>query len=130
MVYNKIPLNKVNQMDEILTSEQVAKLLQVHPFTVLKFIKNGKLKASKIGRVYRIRRSEVERFLDSNLESTEKPVKKQKKGQKAMKANTEKKQKRVEKQADVIEVKDVKEVKEFNNDVENDPDHYILRVNH
>ncbi|MBD3328144.1 helix-turn-helix domain-containing protein [Candidatus Peregrinibacteria bacterium] len=117
-------------MDEILTSEQVAKLLQVHPFTVLKFIKNGKLKASKIGRVYRIRRSEVERFLDSNLESSEKPVKKKKKTKGAISASPEKKKKRVEKQADVIEVKEVKEVKDLNPDVENDPDHYILRVNH
>jgi excisionase family DNA binding protein len=117
-------------MDEILTSEQVAKLLQVHPFTVLKFIKNGKLKASKIGRVYRIRRSEVERFLDSNLESAEKPLKKQKKAVRSKNTSTKKKQKKAEKQADVIEVKDIKEVKDLNTDVENDPDHYILRVNH
>lgn len=55
-------------MDEILTSEQVAQILQIHPFTVLKFIKQGKLKASKLGRVYRIRRSDVEKFLDSQTE--------------------------------------------------------------
>lgn len=52
-------------MDEkILTPDQVAQILQVHPFTVLKFIKQGKLRASKLGRVYRIRESDVNRFLD------------------------------------------------------------------
>lgn len=52
-------------MDEkILTPDQVAQILQVHPFTVLKFIKQGKLRASKLGRVYRIRQSDVEKFLD------------------------------------------------------------------
>lgn len=53
--------------ETILTVEQVAKILQVHPFTVLKFIKQGKLKAAKLGRVYRIRRSEVELFLDAQV---------------------------------------------------------------
>lgn len=52
-------------MDEkILTPDQVAQILQVHPFTVLKFIKQGKLRASKLGRVYRIRQSDVEKLLD------------------------------------------------------------------
>lgn len=50
--------------ENILTADQVAQKLQVHPFTVLKFIKQGKLKASKLGRVYRIRESDVTRFLD------------------------------------------------------------------
>lgn len=50
--------------EKILTPEQVALTLQVHPFTVLKFIKQGKLRASKLGRVYRIRESDVELFLD------------------------------------------------------------------
>lgn len=53
--------------ETILTVEQVAQILQVHPFTVLKFIKQGKLKASKLGRVYRIRRTEVDRFLDAQM---------------------------------------------------------------
>ncbi len=50
--------------ERILTPEQVAQILQVHPYTVLKFIKQGKLQASKLGRVYRIRESALESFLD------------------------------------------------------------------
>lgn len=61
-------------MEEILTAEQVAKLLQVHPFTVLKFIKQKKLKAMKLGRMYRIRQSDVDAFLDSLTEKDEKPT--------------------------------------------------------
>ncbi len=58
-------------MEEILTAEQVAQILQVHPFTVLKFIKQGKLKASKLGRVYRIRKSDVDFFLDEQAKKTD-----------------------------------------------------------
>jgi excisionase family DNA binding protein len=51
-------------MEQYLTSEQVAKKLQVHPFTVLKYLKSGKLKGVKIGRMYRIKESDVEKFLE------------------------------------------------------------------
>ena len=51
-------------MEKYLTSEQVATILQVHPFTVLKYLKKGTLEGVKIGRVYRIKESEVEKFLD------------------------------------------------------------------
>ena len=51
-------------MEQYLTSEQVAKQLQVHPFTVLKYLKSGKLKGVKIGRMYRIKESDVEKFLE------------------------------------------------------------------
>ena len=53
-------------MEKYLTSEQVAALLQVHPFTVLKYLKSGKLEGVKIGRVYRIKESDVEKFLSDN----------------------------------------------------------------
>lgn len=50
--------------EKVLTPDQVAQILQVHQFTVLKYIKQGRIKASKIGRVYRIRQSDLELFLD------------------------------------------------------------------
>jgi len=53
-------------MEKYLTSEQVATLLQVHPFTVLKYLKSGTLEGVKIGRVYRIKESDVEKFLSDN----------------------------------------------------------------
>lgn len=52
-------------IEQFLTTEQVANILQVHPFTILKFIKEGKLKGIKLGRVYRIKESEVHEFLEN-----------------------------------------------------------------
>ncbi len=51
-------------INNILTPEQVAEKLQIHPLTVLKYIKNGDLKASRLGRVYRIREEEIDTFMD------------------------------------------------------------------
>lgn len=59
--------------DKLLTSEQVSKILQVHPFTVLKYLKAGKLKGIKLGRVWRIRESDVERFLEERSMASAEP---------------------------------------------------------
>lgn len=64
--------------DSIHTPEQVAQILQVHPFTVLKFIKQGRLKASKLGRVYRIRKSDVDLFLDEQARESEEAMQRRK----------------------------------------------------
>ena len=49
--------------EQLLTAEQVARMLQVHHLTVLKLIKQKKLKAVKVGRVYRILPQAVNDFL-------------------------------------------------------------------
>ncbi len=51
-------------MERFFTTEQVANILQVHPFTILKFIKDGRLRGVKLGRVYRIKESDVQEFLE------------------------------------------------------------------
>lgn len=51
-------------IEKFFTTEQVANILQVHPFTILKFIKEGKLRGIKLGRVYRIKESDVQEFLE------------------------------------------------------------------
>lgn len=76
-----------------MTAEQVAHILQVHPFTVLKFIKQGKLKASKLGRVYRIRKSDVDSFLDNQVERAEKTSEKPKVNKKKESEDPAKKEK-------------------------------------
>ncbi len=50
-------------IEKYLTTEQVSNILQVHPFTILKFLRVGKLKGIKLGRVYRIKESDVHEFL-------------------------------------------------------------------
>lgn len=51
---------------EIMTPEQVARYLQVSVETVYRYIRQGKLVASKVGRQYRIPRRNVEFFLAAN----------------------------------------------------------------
>jgi len=51
-------------VDRLYTTEQVAKLLQIHPLTVLKYINSGKLRAVKLGRVYRVTEGSLQKFLD------------------------------------------------------------------
>ncbi|OGX19766.1 MAG: hypothetical protein A3K54_01520 [Omnitrophica WOR_2 bacterium RBG_13_44_8] len=51
---------------EIMTPEQVAEYLQLDPATIYRYIKEGKLFASKIGRQYRVPRESVDMLLMSN----------------------------------------------------------------
>ena len=53
-------------MDEILTVAQTATYLQVSDKTVLKLIKNDKLVASQVGRIYRIKLSDINEYLSVN----------------------------------------------------------------
>lgn len=66
-------------MDEkFFTTEQIANILQVHPFTILKFIKQGKLKGIKLGRVYRIKESDINKFLEDRMTPGATPPKEEK----------------------------------------------------
>lgn len=53
-------------MDEILTVAQTATYLQVSDKTVLNLIKNDKLVASQVGRIYRIKLSDINGYLSAN----------------------------------------------------------------
>ena len=46
-------------MEEILTASQVANLLQIHPRTVYKLVKQGSLPGRKFGGGWRFSRSEI-----------------------------------------------------------------------
>jgi excisionase family DNA binding protein len=46
--------------EEVYTVEQFAERLQLHPKTVLRFIREGRLRAVKVGKSYRILRSDLE----------------------------------------------------------------------
>jgi len=53
-----VPLTK-----DVLTPQEVATYLQLTPDTVYRYIREGKLAASKLGRTYRIPKENVELFL-------------------------------------------------------------------
>jgi len=46
--------------EEVYTVEQFAERLKLHPKTILRFIRDGRLRAVKVGKSYRILRTEME----------------------------------------------------------------------
>src|SRR3990170_5856469 len=51
---------------ELMTVEQVAAYLQLHKLTVYKFIRSGQLQALRLGRSFRVRRADVNEFLEAH----------------------------------------------------------------
>ncbi len=49
--------------DEILTVEEAAQYLKVDPVTIRNIIRRGLLPAMKVGRIYRIRRADLESLI-------------------------------------------------------------------
>lgn len=52
-------------MKKLYTVQQVADLLSVHPITIYRYIKQGKLKTKYIGRQYRITESDLDSFIEN-----------------------------------------------------------------
>jgi excisionase family DNA binding protein len=50
--------------DPVLTPEQVAERLHISRLTVGNWLRSGKLKGVKVGRLWRVRESELEAFLE------------------------------------------------------------------
>lgn len=51
------------QLRDLFTPKQAAQYLQVNRETVYRYIREGTLAASRLGRTYRIRRASIEMFL-------------------------------------------------------------------
>jgi excisionase family DNA binding protein len=51
-------------MQEMMTPDQVARYLQVNRATVYRLIRQGRLPAIQLGRIYRLERKEVQKFTD------------------------------------------------------------------
>lgn len=51
-------------MTELLTSKEVASILKVTTRSISNYVKNGQLKAVRIGKVLRFEVSEVEAFIE------------------------------------------------------------------
>jgi len=52
-------------MDKLLTLNETAKTLRVSERTIMRYLKAGKLKASKVGQ-WRIKEGDLEKFLKEN----------------------------------------------------------------
>lgn len=52
-------------IEKLYTPQEVAKELQINPQTLLRFIREKKIKAVKVGRAYRIKESDLEQYLNT-----------------------------------------------------------------
>jgi len=59
-------------MDEFLTVSEVAKRLKLHPETIARYIRQGELPALKFGRVWRMEKKEVDKFIEVIKQKTKK----------------------------------------------------------
>lgn len=59
-------INMIKENSNFYTVEQVADLLQIHWQTVLNYIKNGKLKALRLGKGYRVTKEDLDIFIKTN----------------------------------------------------------------
>lgn len=48
---------------DVLTPAEAAEYLRVNPQTVYRLLNDGTLRGAKVGRTWRVRRSELDRFL-------------------------------------------------------------------
>lgn len=53
--------------DEFYTLEQVAELLELHVRTVRSYVREGRIKAVRIGKQYRVTRADLEAFTSNKL---------------------------------------------------------------
>jgi excisionase family DNA binding protein len=54
---------------EYLTIKEVCEVLKISRWTAESMIKDGRLRASKIGKSYRIKRSDIDNFVEKNMVS-------------------------------------------------------------
>jgi len=62
-----------DQLEPLLNSEQVGRILGIHPKVVERMAKRGDLPALKVGKFWRYRSSSLDVWIDSRLESHRQP---------------------------------------------------------
>jgi len=51
---------------DLMTVDQVAAYLQLNKLTVYRYIREGRIPAARLGKAYRIRKADVDAFLEQN----------------------------------------------------------------
>ena len=57
----------------VMTVDQVASYLQMNRLTVYRYVREGKIPAAKLGKLYRILKADVDRFLEAQKAPTRTP---------------------------------------------------------
>lgn len=55
----------IAMMEELFTAKEAARALKISEYTVIRLIKDGDLRASKIGNSWRIRHSDLQAYIDA-----------------------------------------------------------------
>jgi len=63
---NSLGIFAMYEFDEILTVEEVAALLKIHPKTVYKFLKANELQGHRFGRIWRLKKSDIMKLLEKS----------------------------------------------------------------
>ena len=64
---------------ETLTPHEVSKILKLHPFTVTRLAREGKIPAFKVGGVWRFRKDQFEQWIEERTSRNRRHQKKRKK---------------------------------------------------
>lgn len=51
-------------MNRLLSVKEISELLQLHPVTITRYIREGQISAYKFGRVWRAKQEDVARFME------------------------------------------------------------------
>lgn len=54
--------------DRVYTLQEIADIMKLNKQTIQNYVKNGTLKATKFGRVYRVTEEELRRFMNTGTE--------------------------------------------------------------
>ena len=57
---------------ETLTPNEIAKILRIHPFTVTRLAREGKIPAFKVGGIWRFRKDQFERWIEERTHGKDK----------------------------------------------------------
>ena len=58
-------------MDQLLSPEEVAKILALNPRTILRMIERGELPATKVARRWRVKEIDLQNYIDENMNTKE-----------------------------------------------------------
>ena len=59
-------MTMLNKYNDILTVEEFCEVLRIGKNTAYKLLKNGEIKSIKIGKVYKIPKKSVKKYLEQN----------------------------------------------------------------
>ena len=64
---------KTNNADSMMTVEEVAEYLSLHPLTVRRLARDGEIPAFNVGRQWRVKRALLERWIEEQSSQTTQP---------------------------------------------------------